>query len=153
MGSPIERQLFDALCVAADHSGVAFDEPSADLEIGFHGRQRGAARTFLLFRNHQVGTYRVDILLVGGEWRLAIECDGHDFHDRTKQQAAYDRARDRELLLQDVQTIRFTGSEIVHSAERCAAEALRIMEHLDDRDILHRDLLDRCGEIHRRDSI
>jgi very-short-patch-repair endonuclease len=79
--------------------------------------------------NFQVAllTYVADfVLTANGGLRLVVECDGHDFHDRTKQQAAYDRARDRELLAIGIRTIRFTGSEIHHSAERCAQETWRI---------------------------
>jgi hypothetical protein len=43
---------------------------------------------------------------------------------------AYDRSRDRELLLIGIPTVRFTGSEIHHSAERCADEVLKIFAKL-----------------------
>lgn len=43
---------------------------------------------------------------------LVVECDGHDFHERTKQQAARDRSRDRRLQAAGFTVFRFTGSEI-----------------------------------------
>lgn len=95
-------------------------------------------RAIYFYRSVSVLTYRVDFLLEHGVRKLAIECDGHDFHDRTKQQAAYDRSRDRELLRIGIPTIRFTGSEIAHSAERCADEAFRCLLALpDSRRIFH----------------
>lgn len=135
MSSPIETMLLAAICAAAErhrfhltvegedgHHGVSAEpDPASPLEH-FAYVECEAVR----------GSYRIDIL-ISDAVLLAIECDGHDFHDRTKQQAAYDRARDRELLLDDVVTIRFTGSEIVHSPERCADEALRVFALLNAR--------------------
>lgn len=63
-----------------------------------------------------IACYRVDFLCscrVGGITDLlAVECDGHAFHERTKQQAQRDKARDRDLLTMGVPVMRFTGSEI-----------------------------------------
>src|SRR5690606_35457447 len=47
-----------------------------------------------------IGHYRVDFMI---ECRdsiaegVIVECDGHEFHERTKEQAARDKARDRFL--------------------------------------------------------
>lgn len=76
---------------------------------------------------------RVDFLITlidGREGRriirhTAVECDGHDFHERTKEQAARDKSRDRDLLRRGIATVRFTGSELHANAMRCAVEALR----------------------------
>lgn len=69
--------------------------------------------------------YRVDFMVslwVPGEPvrpRFIIECDGHDFHERTKEQAARDRKRDRDFAIAGVPFLRFTGSEIVRSLSDC----------------------------------
>lgn len=94
-------------------------------------------RAIYLYRSVSILTYRVDFLLELGVRRLAVECDGHEWHDRTKQQAAYDRARDRELLHIGIPTVRFTGSEIHHSASRCAREVYQCLLSLpDSRDLV-----------------
>lgn len=72
-----------------------------------------------------VGDYRVDFLFYAKraghtDFWLAVECDGHDFHEKTKEQAQKDKSRDREVLALGVQTIRFTGSEIWMNPLRCA---------------------------------
>lgn len=73
----------------------------------------------------QIGGYRVDFLIGRGtKCQLVIECDGHDFHERTKEQAASDRSRDRKLTTKGYTVIRFTGSEIYADPFRCAGEAL-----------------------------
>ncbi len=50
---------------------------------------------------------------------FVIECDGHDFHERTKEQAARDRKRDRDLQRLGVPILRFTGSEIFRDLDHC----------------------------------
>jgi hypothetical protein len=58
----------------------------------------------------------------GPPFLIAVECDGHDFHEKTKEQAAADKARDREIVAAGITVLRFTGSEIWKDAEKCAQE-------------------------------
>lgn len=51
-----------------------------------------------------------------------IECDGHDFHEKTKEQARKDRMKDRTLEERGLHVIRFTGSEITTDPEACALQ-------------------------------
>lgn len=53
---------------------------------------------------------------------LIVECGGHDFHERTKEQAAHDRSRDREMSLAGYHVMRFTGSEIWKDPGKCAEQ-------------------------------
>lgn len=55
---------------------------------------------------------------------IVVECDGHAFHERTKEQAARDRSRDRALQERGFVVYRFTGSEIYRDPGRCAKEVL-----------------------------
>lgn len=77
----------------------------------------------------QIGKRRVDFALFahdGLRWRrLIIECDGHDFHERTKEQAGADRAFDRFVQGRGEQIYRFTGSQIFNSPMSCANDILR----------------------------
>ncbi len=54
--------------------------------------------------------------------RLVVELDGHDFHERTREQARRDRSRDRYLLASGYTVFRFTGSEIFRNPYRAVAE-------------------------------
>jgi hypothetical protein len=86
----------------------------------------------------QLPTWRVDFLVHapltttgdGGKitsesWRqLIVECDGHDFHERTKEQAARDRARDRQAQIDGYTIMRFTGSEIWRDPWACAKQVM-----------------------------
>lgn len=63
---------------------------------------------------------RVDFLIDAGDFVCVVEADGHDFHERTKEQAARDRQRDRDLQTAGYLVLRFTGSEIYRDPWRCA---------------------------------
>jgi very-short-patch-repair endonuclease len=79
-----------------------------------------------LFCQKNIKNYRVDFLAVV-HYRdrtryISIECDGHDYHERTKEQARRDRQRDRDLKQHGIEVIRFTGSEIHRDPLTCAEE-------------------------------
>lgn len=63
---------------------------------------------------------------------VAVECDGHDFHDRTKQQVARDKARDRFMAERQIPVLRFTGSEIWKDAYACAEQVRQTAENVFD---------------------
>lgn len=44
--------------------------------------------------------------------QIVIEVDGHDFHEKTKEQAQRDKRRDRILISMNYKVLRFTGSEV-----------------------------------------
>lgn len=67
------------------------------------------------------------------EWgKLVVEVDGHDFHDRTKEQASHDRHRDRALVREGLTVIRFTGSDVYNDAGACVEEIWEQMALLAD---------------------
>lgn len=81
-----------------------------------------------------IGSFRVDFLILSrsgldGVTGLAIECDGHEFHEKTKEQAARDKARDRELSALGHRVVRFTGSEIWRDPFRCADDVFDLTYH------------------------
>lgn len=54
--------------------------------------------------------------------KVVVELDGHDFHERTKEQARYDRSRDRFMLRHGFYVLRYTGSEVFKDADAVAEE-------------------------------
>lgn len=69
-----------------------------------------------------IGGFVVDFLIEAGDRKVVVECDGHEFHDRTAEQAEYDKGRDRRLTAMGYLVLRFTGAEINRDATSCAAE-------------------------------
>ena len=72
-----------------------------------------------------IDRYRVDFLVSvkdedGHVHKMVVECCGHDFHERTKEQAKHDRARDRRLQELGYVVYRFTGSELYSDPIKCA---------------------------------
>lgn len=118
--SPIE----EALAVELAKRGCAMEPPErGDDYQGFRDTSFPACMQL----QREIGNFRVDFLVTAPETRGAfvVECDGHDFHERTKQQAQRDKGRDRQILAQHGwPTIRFTGSEIYRDVTNCADEVL-----------------------------
>jgi very-short-patch-repair endonuclease len=73
--------------------------------------------------------YRIDFVVeaLGGNSKFAIELDGHDFHEKTKEQAARDRQRERLITKRGYTIIRFTGSEVFSNPRKCAEEVVQIV--------------------------
>lgn len=78
-----------------------------------------------------VGQYRVDFMVsfsVGGVTeRVVVECDGHDFHEKTREQAERDKRRDRDIAAFGFQTLRFTGRELFRDPFECADEVADLL--------------------------
>jgi very-short-patch-repair endonuclease len=70
----------------------------------------------LLPRNRPQGNYHHE------HYRIAIELDGHDFHERTKEQAIRDRSRDRAFTRSSYTILRFTGREVYQNAMNVIVE-------------------------------
>lgn len=56
-----------------------------------------------------------------------IEIDGHEWHEKTKEQARADKEKDRTYLKKGFIPIRFTGSEVFHNVKRCIDEVFEII--------------------------
>lgn len=76
--------------------------------------------------------YRADIAIPVRYWNgtktYLIECDGHEFHQKTKEQVEKDNERTRDLLRAGYSVIRFSGTEIFHKPHRCASAVANIIK-------------------------
>jgi len=146
--SPIEKAILFALSVAA-HDAAS----NVRYKKGRHvfGDLEDMPDVLIIEPQAQLGEYRVDFLLTYQEGipdfdhkeklkdgteipgvkdviaHLIIECDGHDFHDRSKEQASRDRERDRELKKLGYEVFRYTGSDIWKNPLACATEAVEVL--------------------------
>lgn len=73
----------------------------------------------------KVGKYRVDFMITGNMPATVVECDGHDWHEKSREQAAKDKKRDRFLQSQGFRVFHFTGSEIHKKGLFCVIEAIQ----------------------------
>lgn len=84
------------------------------------GHYDPAAR--LLVTQYRFDNYRIDFAYIDPPFKVFIECDGHAFHERTKEQAARDRQKDRRVQQAGIPILRFTGSEIFADPVHCAMQ-------------------------------
>ena len=132
--SPIEEVMLLALALAGEaesDSGVEMQvrEPSPFDHICH----------VLVNPQYVVGKYRVDFRvaaywtrfddenLVDEHWcrgEVLVECDGHDFHERTKEQASHDKRKDRDLQAAGFKVFRYTGSDVWN---RCMEAATQVV--------------------------
>lgn len=56
--------------------------------------------------------------------RVAIELDGHDFHERTKEQVTYRNKRDRDLQGAGWKVLHVSGSELWRRPEECVLDVM-----------------------------
>jgi very-short-patch-repair endonuclease len=59
---------------------------------------------------------------------VVVECDGHEFHDRTPAQASEDRRRDRVLQKLGFPLLRFTGTDVVRNKTEVAQEIAEFVD-------------------------
>ncbi|WAP69069.1 endonuclease domain-containing protein [Jiella pelagia] len=80
---------------------------------------------FCVEPQHQIGRFKADFLVTCSslpDKKLVVECDGHQFHERTKEQAQHDKSRDRDIQSAGYAIMRFTGSEIHKDPVACTNE-------------------------------
>lgn len=131
--SPIEKIMLYALIIAGR------EETQTCIADGYlFGEQHGYS-TLYIEPQAKVENYRLDFLLTLEERslrnqdevvacpKIAVECDGHDFHNRTREQARHDRERDRQVQAAGLRIYRYTGSEIWADVFKCAHEIIRTL--------------------------
>lgn len=134
--SPLERVMAHALRVYAEYvSGEPVGIATCDRGVhrGFAPRYNdGNGRPYFdsvsICQQHHVGPYMADFFILGhaqaADRSVVLEVDGHEFHEKTKQQAEHDKKRDRAFAAAGYTTLRFTGSEVFRDPVGCAKEAV-----------------------------
>lgn len=125
--SPIEIMLGATVVLCANIDAVIGLPPTMAISCTPNERQK---HTFTLYPQFHWKSYRIDfaIRIRGARQSLVfIECDGHSFHERTKEQAARDRKKDREIQQAGIPILRFTGSEIFRDVGDAALQILQFL--------------------------
>lgn len=97
--------------------------------------EQGTGEGLFITPQYPVGPYSADFVVTAREYvgpltvppktksrRIAVECDGYEFHDRTREQAQHDRVRDRYFAAEGLTVLRFTGAEINRDVRACVDE-------------------------------
>lgn len=140
-GSPIEKLFVLALLNETDvHFGYCppwidhwsmKDCPSpTPLLIGMYYRCPIFSQ-FPVFLEDRAAILDFAMFTDGNGGKIAIELDGHDFHERTREQAERDKSRDRLLQSDGWIVLRFAGSEIWRDAGKCARQSILVLENAD----------------------
>ncbi|MBB03981.1 MAG: hypothetical protein CML03_00405 [Pseudooceanicola sp.] len=119
--SPIEYHMQRALML-----GGAMDREGAVPLVLRKGESPRQESRVQIIPQLKVNIWRVDLAVCwwsyGSFARVAIECDGRDFHAITPEQVERDKRRDRDLMQYGWPVLRFSGSEIAENVFRCAKE-------------------------------
>lgn len=124
MQSPIEQMFWVAIHAVANANFI--EVSPSPLTIN------GSAIFYGLHIKPQVsmGRYRVDFVLTNYDCErpesVVVELDGHAFHDKTKEQRAYEKARDRFMVKSGYKVLHFTGSEVFASPYKVAHECMTV---------------------------
>ena len=132
--SPIEKLLFTALMIEIEtgyheHDRLLIYKKGRRFDHAIMSDIDRACLPLVIEAQVNVLDWPVDFLVssrsvIGGWSKLVVECDGHDFHERTKEQAKKDRSRDRRLQKAGITVFRFTGSEIWNDPCACADQII-----------------------------
>lgn len=68
---------------------------------------------------------------INKNYKLVIECDGHDYHHASKAQVRKDYERENDLKMAGYDVMRFTGSQIYDDPYGCADKIIDyILKHV-----------------------
>lgn len=117
--SPIEALMLMGLCFVdiRTNKGYPFMDIEPQVEVECEDK-----------------TYRVDFMIHSyppdrlGEIVVAVECDGHNFHEKTKEQVRKNNERDFALKMRGIEVLHFSGSEIYESPIGCAIKVAKYIE-------------------------
>jgi len=103
-----------------------------DVRAGMHREERAYAPTQIsLCHQHVMGPYHADLFVTGYDCgnrvdSVAVEVDGHDFHEKTKEQASRDKERDRAIQKFNCKVFRYSGADVFADPFRCALEIVNV---------------------------
>ena len=138
--SPIEEMMLCSLCIVCHENAESVRYRIREHDFGDLGQ---IFDSFQIEPQAVIEKYRVDFLLTysadirdepqssSSQWHsqaVIIECDGHDFHEKTPNQAQRDKERDRHLQKLGYKMFHYTGREIWYDVFKCAHEAVKSIQ-------------------------
>jgi len=119
---------------------LLMEEPESPFGKGTSGSEHAHQRvivnggSFVLVSQwsvNQVGLVDLAVFIPGLDHRrpiVVVECDGHQFHERTPEQASKDRRRVRALQRLGIPVYPFTGTDVVRSSEESVQEIIEFID-------------------------
>jgi very-short-patch-repair endonuclease len=143
IGTPIEKlmrwafTLREMVNLSFVNISVGFADGRTDLDkLMWHAASH--KWQLMIVEQLKIDNYRPDFVAIMGTVGdgdlnsvkvVAIECDGHNFHEKTKEQAARDKSKDRYLTARGVTVMRYAGSEVWADAMKCVNEVVSLFEN------------------------
>lgn len=133
----IENRFLNALA-PFDYDDIDVGDTDIDNDIAYHmhnpiiSENHMSVKTESIYdiielkieAQKNIDMYRPDFIINN---KYIIEIDGHDFHEKTKEQVRKDKQRERYLQSKGYIVIRFTGSEVYNNNHKCWYELLQII--------------------------
>ena len=107
INSPIEIIFLVAFYIYT--KGSIYINPQERIEIGNKVYYADFSISFDYFVNNSFNE----------DFKLVIECDGYEFHQKTKEQVDNDNQREYDLKMQGYNVLRFSGREIFKYPMQC----------------------------------
>jgi hypothetical protein len=121
--SPLEA-IFSIWWIAMERAGEISDSVTWKAQAPVTAAGNNYRLDFQLLPEYQLQC-RAELVGIAVP-RIAVELDGHDFHERTKEQVARRNQRDRDLAADGWLVLHFSGSEIYRDPTRCIHD---VFEH------------------------
>ena len=135
--SPIEQELLLAMIrESLSHSSAVAIGGSISIITEVHHNIADVGLHIYIIPQYKTGPYIADFMVEcfrGSMWdtakksSLLIECDGHDFHEKTKKQVVHGKKRDRYFTKHGYKFMHFSGSEIFNNSDGCAKQIIELV--------------------------
>lgn len=111
--SPIEQIFITAFdyIMSCDNRKNIYLLPQAEINIG----DKKYYPDFLFEYDPYINNYNTNS-------KIIIECDGYEFHQKTKEQVQRDNEREYDLKMAGYEILRFSGTQIYKNPIKCAED-------------------------------
>ena len=117
--SPIEKILLTALAIYCKEKNINL---YYDVQYEINVENKKYVADFYIRYDERINRFR------NKDFKLVIECDGHDYHHINKEQVTHDYERENTLKTNGYDVIRFTGSQIYKEPIKCVEDIIKYIK-------------------------
>ena len=113
-----DPKIYDGLCIYSE------------LTIKWYKDVELLKGQVMLMPQMKIDKYFIDFYLCGylsdygPAYGIGLEVDGHEWHEKTKEQVSKDKKRERKILMEGIPLLRYTGSEVYKDVKSCILESI-----------------------------